>query len=107
VRVPDWPYGAVGRRLLLEALLLDQQPDDGWTKAALERRAGTETAGIDTLLAGAVRWRLIERRDDGRWQRPVEPSPIASPLEELLRLTRKAKDEAIPPLAKRRYGPRS
>lgn len=107
MRVPDWPYGAVGRRLLLEALLLDPQPREGWTKTALEHRAGTETGGIDTLLAGAARWQLIERRADGRWHRAADPVEIASPLEELLKLTRKAKNEPIPPLPKRPYGRRS
>jgi hypothetical protein len=103
LHVPDWPYGAVGRRLLLEALLLESQPENGWTKTSLESKAQTETRGIDGLLAGAISWRLIERREDGRWQRAMPKPEIATPLEELLRLTRKVSDEPISPLPKRRY----
>jgi hypothetical protein len=103
LHIPDWPYGSVGRRLVLEALLLDSQPNAGWTKTALESRAGTRPGGIDLVLAGAVAWQLVERRDDGHWHR-VEPFPkIAGVLENVLKLTRMARDEAIPPLPRRDY----
>jgi hypothetical protein len=73
------------------------------TGTSLESKAQTETRGIDALLAGAISWRLIERREDGRWQRAVPEPEIAAPLEQLLRLTRKVSDEPIPSLPKRRY----
>lgn len=103
LRLRDWPYGAVGRRLVLETLLLERQPREGWLKSELEERARVRTGGIDVVLAGAVRWRLVERRDDGRWER-ADPLPdIAGPLEELLELTRNVRDAKIPPLPKRPY----
>jgi hypothetical protein len=75
LRLPDWPFGAVGRRLLLEALLLEKQPPKGWTKNALETRAEVVAGGLDEVLAGALQLRLIEQRD-GRWYRPSPLPPI-------------------------------
>lgn len=60
VHLRDWPFGAAGRRLLLEALLLDEQPVDGWTRIALQQRIGVTNGGLDDLLAGAVDLRLAE-----------------------------------------------
>jgi hypothetical protein len=103
LHLPDWPYGAVGRRLVLEALLLDEQPGSGWSKSELERRARSRQGGIDKYLAGILAWGIASPEADGSWHR-AEPSPtIASPLSELLALTRQAEDRPILPLPKRRY----
>jgi|GEM_PF-3012800 len=106
LRLPDWPYGAVGRRLVLEALLLDDQPEDGWTKAGLERSARSGPGGVDGYLAGVMAWGIAAPSRSGKWQR-VDPAPqIVSPLEELLALTREAAGRAIPPIPRRRYARR-
>ena len=78
LRLPDWPFGAVGRRLLLQALLLqDQQmPKDAWTKGALEDLANVGNRGIDDVLAGALQLKLIEHRH-GRWFRPGTPPAVS------------------------------
>lgn len=98
----DWPFGAVGRRLLLEALLLDDQPSEGWTKSALETRAEVKAGGLDEVLAGALKLRLIEQRS-GRWHRPSSLPPIAKPLKALVAATVQVPDEPIPPLPRRPY----
>jgi hypothetical protein len=98
----DWPFGAVGRRLLLEALLLDKQPSEGWTKAALESRADVGAGGLDEVLAGALALRLIEQRG-ARWYRPHELPPIAMPLRTLAAASANIADAAIPPLPRRSY----
>lgn len=103
LHLPDWPYGAVGRRLILEAFLIDPQPPDGWSKAALELRARTRPGGADGHLAGALDWGIAAQREDGSWSRAADLPRIASPLEELLRLTREAQDRPIVPLTKRAY----
>ena len=103
LHLPDWPYGAVGRRLVLQALLLGRAPAEGWSKAELEESARTKPGGIDGVLAGAVDWGLLERTAEGRWQRPQQEPPIASPLQTLLALTRRAEDRPIAPLARRPY----
>jgi hypothetical protein len=61
---------AVGRRLLLEARLLDEQPRKGSTKGALETRVEVKPGGLDEVLAGALELRLIEERD-GLWHRTI------------------------------------
>jgi hypothetical protein len=101
--LPDWPYGAVGRRLILEALLLDAEPREGWRKTALEHRVGTRPGGIDRHLAGAIDWGLARERRAGVWERPDPLPRIAEPLEALLRLTREAENRPILPLASRPY----
>jgi hypothetical protein len=107
LRLPDWPYGAVGRRMLLETLLLDAVPEGGWTKTDLEKAADAEPGGIDAVLAGAVAWQLIERQSTGRWHR-VEPAPaIVEKLVALLTLTRSAPNDDIPALPRRAYTPRA
>jgi len=103
LHLPDWPYGAVGRRRLLEELLLAPPPEDGWTKAALEGRADTKPGGIDGVLAGALEWELVIRSADGSWRPPDVAPRIATPLTELLTLTRLAADRPIAPLPKRPY----
>jgi hypothetical protein len=103
LHLPDWPYGAVGRRRLLEELLLATPPEGGWTKAALEERADTRPGGIDGVLAGALEWHLVSRASDGLWRRPDIAPKIATPLSELLNLTRLAPDRPIAPLPKRTY----
>jgi hypothetical protein len=109
LRLRDWPFGAVGRRLLLEALLLDEAeegPSGGWTKRALETRAGVATGGIDDVLAGALQLKLVERRN-ARWIRPEEQPGIAEPLIALLSVTRSLPDAAIQPIPRRNYRRRS
>ena len=103
LHLPDWPYGAVGRRRVLEELVLASPPPDGWTKAALEDRAGTKPGGIDGVLAGALEWGLVARTTKGSWRRPDVAPAIATPLTELLALTRLAQDRPIAPLPKRPY----
>lgn len=98
----DWPFGAVGRRLLLEALLLDKQPKEGWTKGALESQADVTAGGLDEVLAGALELRLIEQRG-GRWYRPHEPPPIAKPLKALVAASANIPDAQISPLPRRPY----
>jgi len=105
LRLPDWPFGAVGRRLLLEALLLEEEremPEDGWTKSALEDMADVGAGGIDEVLAGALQLKLIEHRD-GRWRRPATRPPVAGPLLALVEATRTIPDEPIEPIPRRAY----
>ncbi|MFI4991985.1 MAG: hypothetical protein ACHQHO_13880, partial [Solirubrobacterales bacterium] len=54
LQLHDWPFGAVGRRLLLDAVLRGRQPRSGWTKQALEDCACVAPGGLDEILAGAV-----------------------------------------------------
>ena len=98
--------GDGGRRLLLEALLLDKQPRKGWTKVALELRADVRPGGLDEVLAGALQLRLIEQRG-GRWFRSHELPPIAKPLKALVAASANVPDARIPPLPRRPYRPRS
>src|SRR3712207_6362022 len=102
LRAPDWSFGAVGRRLLLEALLLDDHPADGWTKQELETHAAVGAGGLDEVLAGALHLRLIGLKD-GRWFAPEEWPPLADPLPELVAAVAELPDEPIPPLPRRQY----
>lgn len=104
LRLPDWPFGAVGRRLLLEALLLEdaEMPEKGWTKGALEDLAKVGTGGIDEVLAGALQLKLIEHRD-GRWFRPHAAPDIAAPLRALVESARTIPNRAIKPIPRRPY----
>ena len=79
LHLPDWPFGAVGRRLLLEALLTDRQPDAGWHRKELERRAGVSNGGLDVLLAGTVDLGLASITD-GRILRAEKLPDLAEPL---------------------------
>ena len=102
LRTRDWPFGSRGRRLFLEAVLLDDPPADGWRKSDLERAAQVERGGVDRLLEGAVSLELL-RPYESRW-RPGAPSPrVADPLEELVRLSRDLPDAPIDPLPRRTY----
>jgi hypothetical protein len=107
LRVRDWPFGGVGRRLLIEALLIDSQPDDGWTMGELEARALVGNGGLNTVLPGAVRLGLVTLGKDGRWHVPDKVPPIATPLRQLIVAAVALTDEVIPALAKRKYSPRS
>jgi hypothetical protein len=105
LRLPDWPFGAVGRRLLLEALLLEDEkemPEEGWTKSALEAMAEVGSGGIDEVLAGALQLKLIEHRD-GRWRRPETRPSVAVPLLALVEATRTIPDDAIEAIPRRPY----
>lgn len=99
----DWPFGGVGRRLLLEALLIDEQPDDGWTKGELEARAGVTNGGLKTVLPGAVQLGLVRQGEDGRWHVPKKLPAIATPLRKLILAVVQAGDEPIPALGTRKY----
>lgn len=98
----DWPYGAPGRRRLLEALLQEHQPAMGWTKAALEGRAQVKPGGLDEVLAGALQFGLLER-DGERWKRSSPLPPIAKPLRALLRQTARLPASPIEPFPRRPY----
>jgi hypothetical protein len=102
IHLRDWPFGAVGRRLLLEALLLDRQPENGWTKSALETRADVAAGGLDEVLAGAVSLKLVEQRN-GRWYRPDELPTLGDLLTQLVAAAGDIPDEPIPPLSRRPY----
>lgn len=102
-RLRDWPFGAVGRRLLLEALLLDPQPEDGWRKKDLERHAGLSNGALELLVAGAVDLELA-RLEAGRIWVSKSPPPLALSLATVLRETRGLPDRDVRPLPRRRYG---
>lgn len=100
--IRDWPFGSRGRRLFLEAVLLESPPPGGWTKSDLERAASVERGGADRLLDGAAALGLLARLD-GRWG-PGRPSPeLAAPLAALVRLSRDLPDASIEPLPRRPY----
>lgn len=102
LRTRDWPFGSRGRRLFLEAVLLEDRPADGWRKVDLERAAQVERGGVDRLLEGAGALGLVDW--DGRRWHPGEPPPaVADPLERLVRLSRDLPEDAIVPLPKRGY----
>jgi hypothetical protein len=102
VHLRDWPFGAVGRRLLLEALLDTPQPDGGWRKRELEERIGVRNSGLDGLLAGAVDLGLA--RVQGGRILVDNPAPgIAPPLLDVLRAARALPDRPPRVLSKRPY----
>jgi hypothetical protein len=98
----DWPFGAVGRRLLLQTLLLEASPEQGWSKRELEERVSVRPGGLDEVLAGAFHLRLIELRGR-RWYAPEQAPQIASSLEAVVRASVALPDAPIPPLPARRY----
>jgi hypothetical protein len=102
LHLPDWPFGAVGRRLLLETLLLDKPPRTGWTKGELEQRAKVGAGGLDEVLAGALQLKLIEQ-NQGRWHMPKKLPPIARPLKALVTATANIPNDPIEPLPRRAY----
>lgn len=99
----DWPFGGVGRRLLLEAFLIDEQPDGGWTMGELEARAKVKNGGLKTVLPGAVQLGLVTQGDDGRWRVPKKLPAIARSLRKLAVAVADLGDTPIPPLEKREY----
>src|SRR3954471_12249300 len=102
LHLPDWPFGAVGRRLLLEALLDSPPPAGGWRKAELEQCTGVRNGGLDALLAGAVDLGLA-RVEDGRIL-VGDPAPtIAPPLLDVLRAAQALPDRPPRPLPRRPY----
>jgi hypothetical protein len=102
LQIRDWPFGSRGRRLFLEAVLLDDPPPGGWRKADLERAAGVERGGADRLLEGAASLDLI-RHAGSRWQPGSPPPRVAGPLERLVALSRELPDGPIEPLPRRPY----
>jgi hypothetical protein len=102
VRLCDWPFGGVGRRLLLKALLIDEQPDSGWTVGELEARAAVKNGGLRTVLPGAIELGLVALDDDGRWRVPKKLPAIATPLRRLTVAAAELGDEPIPPVERRK-----
>lgn len=102
IQLRDWPFGSRGRRLFLEAVLLEEPPAAGWRKSELERAVGVERGGADRLLEGASALGLL-RWDGGRWRPGTPPPRIARPLEQLVGLSRELPDSAIAPLPRRPY----
>ncbi len=98
----DWPFGSRGRRLLLEAVLLGDEPEGGWRKVELERAAAVERGGADRLLAGAGSLGLL-RWDGRRWRRADPPPPLSAPLRELVALSRELPAAPPAPLRRRPY----
>lgn len=100
--VRDWPFGSRGRRLFLEAVLIDEQPDRGWRKVDLERAAEVERGGVDRLLAGAGALGLV-RWDGSRWHADDPLPQVAEPLAHLVRLSRELPGHSIAVLPTRAY----
>lgn len=98
----DWPFGAVGRRLLLEALLIDPQPPAGWRKCELEARVQVTNGGLEPLLAGAVDLGLATVAE-GRVTAAPDPPQIAPALMEVLRLAEQLPRRPARPLPHRSY----
>lgn len=79
----DWVFGSAPRRRLLAAVLFEQPPEEGWTKADLARAAGVSVkGGVDEHVAGLASLRLL-RRDDRRW-RPEPTTGLARALRQVL-----------------------
>jgi hypothetical protein len=104
LQAADWPFGAVGRRLLLTEVLTSAPPESGWRKSDLERVAGVTTGGAEAMLSGLVLWELLDLVD-GRFHPRTPAPPVAEPLARLLALTAHVKGE-IPPLPRRPYARR-
>lgn len=101
----SWPFGSATRRLVLEALLSDPQPENGWSKRALERAAETTRGGVDSALRGAFLWGIVELVD-GQWRR-VEPLPeIAVPIQAILKIVEATPTQALPDLPETPVGRR-
>jgi hypothetical protein len=88
--------------MLLEALLLDEQPTDGWSKKQLEQRIRVSNGGVDDLLAGAVDLGLAEITD-GRI-RPASTAPdLIAALSQALRVAKTLPDRPVHGLTRRPY----
>jgi hypothetical protein len=83
LQLADWPFGAVSRRLLLDALLREPQPPDGWKVMELEDHAGVENGGLAGVLPGAIDLSLAEYRD-GRIHRSDAAPDLSDVLISLL-----------------------
>lgn len=90
-RLPDWLLGSRGKRRLLEALLLEEQPEDGWTRTQLARTAGQHAkARIDLYVRPLVRVELLI--EDRTRYRLATDNRLAQPLRDLLTLVRQLPD---------------
>ena len=105
LEIRDWPFGSRGRRLLLQAVLLGDEPEAGWRKVDLERAAGVERGGADRLIEGASSLGLL-RWDGRRWRRGTPPPRVSGPLEDLVALSRELPDDPIAPRPRRPYSRR-
>jgi hypothetical protein len=102
IQIRDWPFGSRGRRLFLQAVLLDEPPPGGWRKADLERAAEVERGGADRLIEGAASLDLLSAAG-GRWLPGAPPPRLAGPLERLVELSADLPDAPIRPLPRRPY----
>jgi hypothetical protein len=102
LHLPDWPFGAAGRRWLLNALLRREQPVDGWRKTELEARMGVANGALAPHLPGAVDLGLAVVRD-GRVQRADDSGDLADILRALLERVDALPDRAPRPLTHRHY----
>jgi hypothetical protein len=98
----DWPFGAGSRRRVLDALLRDEQPEDGWTVSALEARVEVTNGGLDGLLPGLIDLSLAERRDHHVHRSSGAPQ-LAKALVRLLEISDGLPDRAPTPLSRRPY----
>lgn len=104
----DWPFGARGRRELLEVVLADDFSEDGMTATELARRLGmSQNGSLDTHLAGLCQWKLLDREESGRFIRRVPMPELGLQLSELLRVVRSEPDEPLQPMQRRAYGSES
>jgi hypothetical protein len=84
-RLRDWLLGSRGKRKLLEALLLGEQPAAGWTRTQLARAAGQHPkARIDLYVRPLVQVQLLI--EDGARYRVALDNRLAEPLRDLLEL---------------------
>jgi hypothetical protein len=102
LHLPDWPFGAAGQRQLLDALLRDEQPTNGWRKTQLESRMGVANGGLAPHLPGMVDLGLAIVRD-GRVQRPEQIDGLGDALRTLLDRVDALPDRPPYPLANRPY----
>jgi hypothetical protein len=102
IQLPDWPFGAPGRRLLLDALLRDDPPDGGWQVKQLEAKVRVSNNGLVKLLPGAIDLGLAEVRDGRIW--PTDGGDLASALSAVLAAVANLPPRPPRPLPKRPYG---
>jgi hypothetical protein len=93
-RLPDWLLGGRGKRRLLEALLLSEQPAAGWTRTQLARASGQHAkARMDLYVGPLLRVGLLVE-DAGRY-RLAPDSALAQPLRDLLALLHELPDTEL------------
>lgn len=102
LHLPDWPFGAAGRRQLLDALLRDEQPPNGWRKTELESRMGVANGGLVPHLPGAVDLGLAVVRG-GLVHRADEAGDLSDALRTLLERVDALPDRAPLPVPRRPY----